>query len=140
MASASLGDVLDALAQTPLTSYLQRLPTGLTTLQTLYDLASEAGLVPASASDDIARLHALFDVALDNGMGSLVRDYVTELSEVVGHRESGEQLAAAWARSKRRRRRRRRLPRPQCRCLPSLSPALSFGRPPACCRCAPTAR
>ena len=77
--SASLQDVLHALCQTPPTSYLQRLPTGLTTLQTLYDHAAEAGLVPSSANDDIARLHALFDVALDHGMGSLVRDYVTEV-------------------------------------------------------------
>lgn len=38
-----------------------------------------AGLTGAAASDDVARLHALFDVALGHGLGSLVVDYVIEV-------------------------------------------------------------
>ncbi len=38
-----------------------------------------AGLTGAAASNDVARLHALFDVALGHGLGSLVVDYVVEV-------------------------------------------------------------
>ena len=39
-----------------------------------------AGLTAAPSSDnDVAHLHALFDVALQYGLGSLVYDYVVEV-------------------------------------------------------------
>lgn len=38
-----------------------------------------AGLTGATGSNDVARLHALFDVALGHGLGSLVVDYVIEV-------------------------------------------------------------
>lgn len=73
-------DFLEQLAETPPKAYLQRQPSGQSLLRELYAQAAEAGLVPAGAGgDDIARLHALFDVCLDHGMGGLVRDYVAEV-------------------------------------------------------------
>ena len=42
--------------------------------------AGAAGLTTAPAGDnDVALLHALFDVALRNGLGSVVYDYVVEV-------------------------------------------------------------
>ena len=38
-----------------------------------------AGLTGAAGGNDVARLHALFDVALGHGLGSLVVDYVIEV-------------------------------------------------------------
>jgi hypothetical protein len=38
-----------------------------------------AGLTGAAAGDDASRLHALFDVALSHGLGSIVVDYVFEV-------------------------------------------------------------
>lgn len=77
----TLNDVLAELANTSPKTYLQRSPSGFSHLQDLYQQCIEADLVPAAAvaSDDIARLHSLFDVALDHGMGSLVLDYVNEV-------------------------------------------------------------
>jgi len=40
-----------------------------------------AGLAaPVDASNDVAVLHALFDIALQNGLGSVVYDYVVEVA------------------------------------------------------------
>lgn len=75
-------ELFEALAETPPRAYLQRTPSGQSLLRQLYQQAAEADLVARSAPDDIARLHALFDVALDHGLGGLVRDYLTE---VKGH-------------------------------------------------------
>ncbi|PRW59389.1 E3 ubiquitin- ligase HOS1 [Chlorella sorokiniana] len=73
-------EFLEQFAETAPKAYLQRQPSGQSLLRELYAHAAEAGLVPAGAGgDDIARLHALFDVALDHGMGGLVRDYVAEV-------------------------------------------------------------
>lgn len=80
MQSAAAADFLEQLAETAPKAYLQRQPSGQSLLRELYAHAAEAGLLPAGAGgDDIARLHALFDVALDHGMGGLVRDYVAEV-------------------------------------------------------------
>ncbi|GAB4815684.1 hypothetical protein N2152v2_002730 [Parachlorella kessleri] len=74
-------DALAALAATPPRQYVQRLETGASTLQELYARCLEAGVLPATAAalDDISRLHSLFDLALDHGLGSLVLDYVTDV-------------------------------------------------------------
>jgi hypothetical protein len=75
-------DALTALASTPPRQYLQRSEASeSSTLQHLYNQCVEAGLLPASAAaiDDITRLHSLFDVALDHGMGSLVLDHVVDV-------------------------------------------------------------
>ena len=45
----------------------------------LYAQCRAAGLTGASAGDDASRLHALFDVALSHGLGSIVVDYVCEV-------------------------------------------------------------
>lgn len=72
-------EVLESLAETPPAALLAKQASGQSALRELYGGAAAAGLVPAGASDDIARLHALFDVALDHGLGGLVRDYVAEV-------------------------------------------------------------
>ena len=49
----------------------------------LYDLFVECAQArlchAAGASDDLQRLHAVFTVALNNGLGSLIHDYVVEV-------------------------------------------------------------
>lgn len=77
----SLHDALASLASTPPRQYLQRTDAGTSILQELHQQCIEAGLVPATAAatDDISRLHALFDVCLDHGLGSLVLDYVSDV-------------------------------------------------------------
>lgn len=72
-------ELLEELAGTAPQTYLQKQPSGQSTLRELYALAAQANLVPPSAQDDIARLHSLWDVALDHGLGGLVRDYVSEV-------------------------------------------------------------
>lgn len=70
--AALAADVLEALAEASPRQLSQ-------SCRELYAQAAEAALVPATAPDDIARLHALFDAALDGGVGGLVVDYVTEV-------------------------------------------------------------
>ena len=110
MQSAAAADFLEQLAETAPKAYLQRQPSGQSLLRELYAHAAEAGLLPAGAGgDDIARLHALFDVALDHGMGGLVRDYVAEVKggralsvidsvacRVVSAWAGGSQAACPW--------------------------------------------
>ena len=89
-------EVLEQLAELAPTQFLERTPGGQSTLRELYIQAAEADLVPSSAAaDDIARLHGLWEVALDHGMGGLVLDY---LSQVRGHRQP---TAAAVCRRRR---------------------------------------
>ena len=51
---------------------------------TLHELVTQlqaAGLAaPVDSSNDVAMLHTLFDVALHNGLGSVVYDYVVEVA------------------------------------------------------------
>ena len=79
-------DVLELLAEQSPKSYLSRRASGQSVLRELYAQAAEAQLVPPSSpnSDDILRLHALFDVALDHGMGGLVLDYIAEVRPLQG--------------------------------------------------------
>lgn len=72
-------DVLAALAATPPRQYLQRSDAGVSVLQALYQQCVGAGLASEHTSDDIARLHGLWDVALEHGLGSLVLDYVHDV-------------------------------------------------------------
>lgn len=67
---------MEALAATAPTEYLRRSPDGTSKLGQLYGLAADAGLVPPTAADDIARLHSLFEMALDHGLGGIVLDYI----------------------------------------------------------------
>ena len=50
----------------------------------LHELVTQcqaAGLAaPVDSSNDVAMLHTLFDVALQNGLGSVVYDYVVEVA------------------------------------------------------------
>ena len=50
----------------------------------LHELVTQcqaAGLAaPVDSSNDVAMLHTLFDVALSNGLGSVVHDYVVEVA------------------------------------------------------------
>lgn len=89
-------ELLEALAETAPRAYLQRGPSGQSLLRELYQQAAEADLAARSAPDDIARLHALFDVALDHGMGGLVRDYLAEV-RAAGLGASGNCHAGAGA-------------------------------------------
>jgi hypothetical protein len=79
-------DVLELIAEQSPKSYLSRRASGQTVLRDLYAQAAEAQLVPPASpnSDDILRLHALFDVALDHGMGGLVLDYIAEVRPLQG--------------------------------------------------------
>lgn len=81
-------EVLDALADTSPRAYLQRGGGGggATVLRELHEQAAEVGLAAAAAADDIARLHAMFDVALDHGLGGLVHDYLAEVRAGGGQR------------------------------------------------------
>jgi hypothetical protein len=69
-------EALEALAATAPTEHLRRSPDGTSKLGQLYGLAAAAGLVPPTAADDIARLHSLFEMALDHGLGGIVLDYI----------------------------------------------------------------
>lgn len=102
-------EVLEALAVTPATQLAGCGPDGLTKLRSLYSQAAAADLVPQTASDDIARLHSLFEAALDCGMGGLILDYVAEVRRAADCR---------------RRPRRRRFP------LFTLAPLCSWVLPP----------
>jgi hypothetical protein len=78
-------DVLEALAETPPTHLVQPVgPDGQTKLRFLYAQAAAADLVPQTAADDIGRLHSLFDVALDHGLGGLILDYIAEVRRAAG--------------------------------------------------------
>lgn len=72
---------LDALAGSRPGDWLtQRSESGSRLLHTLHEQCSAAGLTPQSvAQDDVATLHALFDVALEQGLGELLVDYVVEV-------------------------------------------------------------
>ena len=69
----------DALTSTRARAFLIRKPSGQTVLRELYDQLAGVELVPATCTDDIARLHSLFDVALDHGLAAIITDYVTEV-------------------------------------------------------------
>jgi E3 ubiquitin-protein ligase HOS1 len=90
-------DVLELLAEQSPKSYLSRRASGQSVLRELYAQAAEAQLVPPSSpnSDDILRLHALFDVALDHGMGGLVLDYIAEVRPLQGLLRAKVAAAAA---------------------------------------------
>jgi hypothetical protein len=90
-------DVLELLAEQTPKSYLSRRASGQSVLRELYAQAAEAQLVPPSSpnSDDILRLHALFDVALDHGMGGLVLDYIAEVRPLQGLLRAKVAAAAA---------------------------------------------
>lgn len=73
------GQALRALADARPSSYLRRGPSGQSTLKELYQQAASAGLAPSEVADDVARLHLLFDIAVEHGLGGLVHDYVIEV-------------------------------------------------------------
>lgn len=116
-------ELLEALAETPPKAFLQRQSGGQSTLRELHAQAAQAGLCPAAANDDIARLHALFDVALDHGMGGIVSDYIAEVRPIAAA------MPAAAAAAQNRRRMPAALPPTAC-----LAP-----QPVPAGRCAPTA-
>lgn len=75
---------LEKLACTPHHALLSKAPNGQRGLVALYRDCRVAGLLLPSGVqeyelDDIKRMKALFDVALANGMGCLVVDYVHEV-------------------------------------------------------------
>lgn len=54
--------------------------TGKRLLHHIYQQFCTSGLIPVpQAEDDVHRLHALFDVALQHGLASVIIDYVLEV-------------------------------------------------------------
>lgn len=72
--------IFQALAEAAPSTYLKESSSGQTILRDLFQRCASGNLVPAAAVDDIARLHCIFDVALEHGMGHLVHDYLVEVS------------------------------------------------------------
>ncbi|KAK9824980.1 hypothetical protein WJX81_002675 [Elliptochloris bilobata] len=71
--------VLERLADTPPRELARTGADDRRVLHSLFLQCRAAGLTGAPGSNDVARLHALFDVALGHGLGSLVVDYVVEV-------------------------------------------------------------
>jgi E3 ubiquitin-protein ligase HOS1 len=77
MASAAL-HALAAIAPKELT---RSGDLGISRLHELVIQCQAGGLAaPVDTSNEVAMLHALFDVALQNGLGTLVYDYVEEVA------------------------------------------------------------
>ena len=71
---------LQSLAITSPSSYLTEQSPGITVLTALHAQCVEANLLRSSAVDDAERLYGLFNVAVDHGLGSLVLDYISQVS------------------------------------------------------------
>ena len=77
MASAAL----HALAATAPKDLTRQGSLGNSKLHELVNQCQAAGLAaPVDGSNEVGLLHALFDVALQNGLGSVVYDYVVEVA------------------------------------------------------------
>ena len=73
-------EVLQRLASAAPRDLVRTGPSGRTLLHDILLECRAAGVTAAPAGDnDVALLHALFDVALSNGLGCLVYDYVVEV-------------------------------------------------------------
>jgi hypothetical protein len=76
MDKSVLGELVSASPR----SFLKKDAAGERLLSSLLLQCRQAGLTAASvADDDVQRLFALFDVALENGLGCVVQDYVVEV-------------------------------------------------------------
>lgn len=71
-------DALQQLADAAPASYISKVD-GVRTIRHLYESCKAAHLISADAQTDVAALEAVFDVALRNGLGCLVLDYVHEV-------------------------------------------------------------
>ncbi len=69
---------LQQLADAAPSSYIQK-SHGVRTVRQLYERCKDAHLTSAHAQTDVAALEAAFDVALRNGLGCLILDYVQEV-------------------------------------------------------------
>ncbi len=79
-AAAARAAALAALAETPPRAWLEPGPSGRPALEELHARCAAAGLAPAAPPpSDLARLHALFDVALAHGLAAVVADYVADV-------------------------------------------------------------
>ena len=71
--------VLGKLAAIPATALPRLAADGVRPIQALYEESLRARLISIDARDDVERLYLLFDLALAQGLGCLVLDYVTEV-------------------------------------------------------------
>ncbi|DBB06880.1 hypothetical protein WJX82_003376 [Trebouxia sp. C0006] len=69
---------LQQLADASPASYIQK-SEGVRTIRRLFECCKDARLSTGQAQTDVAALEAVFDVALRNGLGCLILDYVQEV-------------------------------------------------------------
>ena len=72
-------EALQLLAGTAPRSLVQVTARGGRHLQHVFQACRAAGLSSATPADDVACLHALFDVAISRGLGCWVYDYVRDV-------------------------------------------------------------
>ena len=79
--SRGQSDALRSLAGRPCKELVKRqTQTGKLNLYHIYQYFCTSHLIPRPlATDDVARLHAIFDVALDRGLSSVIVGYVKEV-------------------------------------------------------------
>lgn len=80
-ASTAQVDALGSLVGRPCKELvLKQRRTGKLNLYHIYQSFRTSGLISTSqATDDVGRLHALFDVALDRGLSSVIVGYILEV-------------------------------------------------------------
>lgn len=78
MATDPRASALQQLADAAPASYIQK-SNGIRTVRQFFQRCKEARLTSVQAQTDVAALEALFDVALRNGLGCLILDYVQEV-------------------------------------------------------------
>ena len=69
---------LQQLADASPASYIQK-SSGVRNIRRLFECCKDARLTTGQAQTDVAALEAVFDVALRNGLGCLILDYVQEV-------------------------------------------------------------
>ena len=67
---------MQELISTPVTTWPRRAEAGLRGIHLLHTACQRAGLSTGSCSSDVQRLHAVFDVLVAHGLGSLILDYI----------------------------------------------------------------
>ena len=80
MAVAVMDSALQQLASMPPAEYVQR-SDGTRSVRTLYQQLQQANLITSEAASDVEALHAVFNVALNKGLGCLILDYIEEVCD-----------------------------------------------------------
>jgi len=78
MIAGPTATALQQLADASPASYIQK-SSGVRTVRRLFECCKGARLTSGQAQTDVAALEAVFDVALRNGLGCLILDYVQEV-------------------------------------------------------------